>query len=189
MTKGFAGVFVGTAVLCFGLAVNDWWEERSGGIAAAIATGFDLWVWLSIWLFAAYLAVLHFDHFRNGALLDASDFQRSTVWVLTVASGLFVHLYVTSNAARSDARAVKAYLDDWLFDEVLRTCEATTSDDGKPFAWRNTEKRFRRGLVEEKNNYSRLPHANYLLYADDSVCIFDPALRSARITFSGPSDE
>jgi hypothetical protein len=183
---GLAILLVLITLTSFLLLMDDWSRERSGSFAAAFATSFDLWVWLTIGVFGFYLIASHYEYLTQNKEIEYQDFNRFMMWTMTVGLLLFGYVYSASTAAKEKTTILTAFLNELLFDDALKACEAIVSDDGKRFQFRGAKSNRLAGVVGSgTNRFTGQPDVSYVLYADDRTCKYDPLSKSAEISF-GP---
>jgi hypothetical protein len=109
--------------------------------------------------------------------------QRSLIWTLTAATPLVLYVIAMATTSRDEGRAAKAYLDDQLFGEALKVCNATTSVDGKTFDWNSSERRRVVGLTTRASSFSGSFVVSYVLATSRSVCTYEPSMQSASVEY------
>jgi hypothetical protein len=177
---GAAFLLAACTIPWIGYGIEEWFYGRAD-LSTAFWGAFAAWGWTALVIFALFLAVLHYEYFWHGAELDSLSFERASVWVMTLGVLLFAYVYYTSISAHRESTELRAFLNQLVFDDALKACEASAVEDGKRFAYRDSAFKQLHGVEVEKTRFGM--NATYVLRTDQAVCIYDPLTKSAELHF------
>jgi hypothetical protein len=175
---GAGGVIAAMTFASVILAIEEWWGDKST-FGYAVSSAFEFWIWITSGVFGLHLGVLLFQYYRNEDEQDYTSFRRDLIWIMTVALGLFVYVFFASVSAHREVSGLKAFIEEFLFNDVLKACEAATDDEGKGFRFRQAKFKKVRGVVST-GRFGE-PDVSYVLLADEAICSYDPFSKSAKL--------